>query len=71
MFDNRAFASLTSVLVGAILFGMLFEIPILIADFLIEGSLVLHWTTLVFGIAASVGYAAVGFGIRWTDRPSA
>ena len=63
-FDDRAFESWTQLVVGGILFGILFELPIVLFDFLVEGQLMLTRAAVLLGLGGFVGYVCVGAVIK-------
>ena len=70
MLNLHPFSSWTHVLAGATLFAMLFELPLIMVDYLIEGTIGLSWSTLAFGGAAFVGYVLVGGIVMWRSDPT-
>lgn len=69
MFGDGAFTSWPHIVVGAICFALLFELPLVLADYLTEGSVGLSRTTLCIGAAAFLGYVVVGGWIKRFAAP--
>jgi hypothetical protein len=70
MLSNNPFSSWSNVVTGAICFATLFELPLIMMDYLIEGTVGLSWATLGFGAAAFLGYLVVGGAImRYSGSP--
>jgi hypothetical protein len=67
MLGNYPFSSWPSVVFGAVCFGMVFELPLVLADYVTEGLFGLSGSTLAFGVAAFVGYVVVGGAIMKTS----
>lgn len=63
-FDDRAFESWTQLVIGGILFGILFELPIILFDFLVEGQVMLTRAAVFLGLGGFVGYVCVGAVIK-------
>jgi len=64
MFDDRAFASWSSVLVGAVGFAMLFGLAAMMSGLLFDGVFRVDRTAMSFAAAAFVGYLGVSALIR-------
>jgi hypothetical protein len=64
MFDNRAFRSWPLILAGALGFGMLFALVMLLADALFEGGFRLSRRVLLFGGGAFAGYVGAAWLVR-------
>ncbi|PSQ70476.1 MAG: ABC transporter permease [Bacteroidetes bacterium QH_9_67_14] len=67
MFDSRAFRSWPLILAGALGFGALFALVILLADALFEGGFRLSRRVLVFGGGAFAGYVGAAWLVRLED----
>ncbi len=63
-FDDSAFQSWPQLVVGAALFGVLFEAPILLFDFLLEGRLLFSRAALLLGLGGFFGYLGTGAFIK-------
>ena len=68
MLGDHPFSSWSQIIVGGICFALIFESPLILADYLTEGALGLTWQTIAFGAAAFLGYAGVGGAImKWSS----
>jgi hypothetical protein len=70
VFDNRAFGSWSSIIIGGVFFGLIFELPLVMADYLSEGAVGLTATTLVFGGIAFLAYVVIGTLLGRPGQPS-
>ena len=68
MGESHLFNAWPQIFLGALLFALVFELPLVLADYLTEGMLGLSWSTLAFGVAAFLGYSAVGGVIMKRSR---
>ncbi len=68
LFGNQFFQSWSSIFLGATVFAILFELPVLMMDYLLDGAFV--WSRSAIGIALGmfVGYLLVGGAIKVADR---
>ena len=70
MFDDYPFTSWSRLILGGIAFAMLFEMPLVMAGYLTEGTFSIDGSTLIFGAAAFLGYLFVGASIMRSTRTS-
>ncbi|MBT8401138.1 MAG: hypothetical protein KJO98_11725 [Rhodothermia bacterium] len=63
-FDDRAFSSWSQLIAGAILFGVMFEAPIILFDFVAEGRLFLSRAALLMGVGGFLGYLCTAAAIK-------
>ena len=64
MFNNPVVFSWPAILLGALVFGFLFEALFIVSDYLIYSSFELQLSTIAFGIVAGLGYILAGAIVR-------
>lgn len=69
-FDDSAFRSWPQLLAGGVLFGVMFEAPVLLFDFLVEGRLFFSRAALFLGLGGFLGYILTGAAIKAFCRAS-
>ncbi len=69
-FDDSAFQSWPQLVAGAVLFGVMFEAPVLLFDFLAEGRLLFSRAALLLGLGGFLGYLCTGAAIKTFGRAS-
>ena len=69
MFGNHAFQSWAVILVGAVMFAMLFMILGMMTELLFEGAFQMTLGVMGFGLAAFVGYAGAAVLLRQDNAP--
>ncbi len=70
IFGNQFFRSWSSIFLGATVFAILFELPVLLVDYLLEGAFVWSRSAVVLAMGMFVGYLLVGGAIKIADRQS-
>ena len=68
MFDNATVFSWHGIILGAIVFGFLFESIFLLTDYLLDKSVGVDPVALGFGAFAAVGYVLAGAVVRRNVR---
>jgi hypothetical protein len=63
MFDGNPFHSWSHIVIGGLVFAMVFEFPLVLGDYLTVGTVTLSWSTIAFAAAAFAGYVIVGGAI--------
>ena len=69
MFGNHAFQSWAVILVGAVMFAMLFMILGMMTELLFEGAFEMTPGVMGFGLAAFVGYVGAAVLLRRDNAP--
>ncbi len=69
MFGNHAFQSWAVILVGAVMFAMLFMIVGMMTELLFEGAFQMTPGVMGFGLAAFVGYVGAAVLLRRDNAP--
>ena len=69
MFGNHAFQSWAVILVGAVMFAMLFMILAMMTELLFEGAFQMTLGVMGFGLAAFVGYVGAAVLLRRDNTP--
>ncbi len=69
MFGNHAFQSWAVILVGAVMFAMLFMILGMMTELLFEGAFQMTPGVMGFGLAAFVGYVGAAVLLRRDNAP--
>ena len=68
MFGNHAFQSWSVILVGGVVFAMLFMIVAMMTELLFDGAFRMTPGVAAFGLAAFVGYVGAAIVLRNDNR---
>jgi len=64
MFDERAFQTWPIVVLGAVVFGLLFALTMTLGELVLGGPFEITRGVVLFGLVAAVGYIGVAVFIR-------
>ncbi len=68
MFGNHAFQSWAVILIGGVVFAMLFMIAAMMTEVLFDGAFEMTPGAMAFGLAAFVAYVGAAIVLRHDDR---
>ena len=65
MFDSQVVFSWPAIILGALVFGFLFEMIFVLADYVLDPTAGLSASSVVFGVIAGLCYVMAGAVVRW------